>query len=235
MSHICKVRGGLGTQLMSLCTDYAEYGTHVTKILYCLQGYLPEHQKVMKTEVIGRKYLENILNFHSDITFIGDGGGKTSLALERLEHMLLFREDVLSLASIKEAKGFSDNILHVRKWDSDLLNDDDYKYLIDKYNCQHIITDNPEYCKTFGLKMSEDPENETLDWLRLANSSVTCTGPYSTFTLMAAFYNPNLDLKVLVKDEQYDEKIWGGNQKAQSNDRVVELFVKYLDNVSYVW
>ncbi len=73
---------------------------------------------------------------------------------------------------------------------------------------------------------------EGFDRLKLANSRTTCVGPFSTFTLMAAYFNPALELKV-VEPQEANGHVWGGNERIESGKRHLALFVKHLSNVSY--
>ncbi|MEC7085355.1 MAG: hypothetical protein VXW60_04395, partial [Bacteroidota bacterium] len=94
------------------------------------------------------------------------------------------------------------------------------------------VTDSVDHCKKFGLNYTDEPENTIGDWLKLANSRTTCVGPFSTFTLMAAYFNPALELKI-VEPQGANGHVWGGHERIESGKRHLALFVKHLSNVSY--
>jgi hypothetical protein len=228
---VSKIRGALGTQVMCLAIDIAEHEDNIDTISYNLSGYNEQHLKMLKLQVLGVEFLDRVLDLSFSPEYVKGPG--PSLNNKKIEFMLQNRDKVLKYSQAKKYDSFDGNVLHVRKWDSDLLDDDDYFQLIEKYNCKYVITDDAKYCERFNLQMNEDPENEVIDWLMLCNSDVTCVGPFSTFTLLAAFYNKKLNMKVCISEKNYDGRVWGGNGKENINKEVTKLFVKHLSNVNY--
>ncbi len=106
------------------------------------------------------------------------------------------------------------------------------KTILNDESIEHALKNITRACRSFGLNYTDDPEDTIGDWLKLANSRTTCVGPFSTFTLMAAYFNPALELKV-VEPQEANGHVWGGNERIESGKRHLALFVKHLSNVSY--
>ena len=225
------IRGGIGTQVLGFVINLAKYGKKITSVSYNTGGYPAEQRKIMKAGSV-QEYIDKCLDVLFPVEYNNVPNGKTILNDESIEYALKNITSAIFLAGPKNADGFNEPVLHVRKHDYDTLSDKRYFDLIAKYGCKNIITDSVEHCKQFGLKYTEDPEDTIGDWLKLANSDTTCVGPFSTFTLMAAYFNPNLQLKV-VEPQEANGHVWGGNERIDSGKRHLALFVKHLSNVSY--
>jgi len=226
------IRGGIGTQVLGFAVNLARYGNNITSVSYNTGNYPAEQRKIMKAGSV-QEYIGKCLDVIFPIEYNNVPHGKTILNDESIELALKEIMRVIFHAGPKETKGFSKPVLHVRKHDYDTLSDEKYFDLIKEYQCENIVTDSVEHCEQFGLKHTESPEDTVSDWLKLANSSTTCVGPFSTFTLMAAYFNPTLILKV-VEPQKANGHVWGGNERIESGKRHLALFVKYLSNVSYV-
>ena len=225
------IRGGIGTQVLGFVINLAKYGKKITSVSYNTGGYPAEQRKIMKAGSV-QEYIDKCLDILFPVEYNNVPNGKTILNDESIEHALKNITSTIFLAGPKNADGFLDPVLHVRKHDYDTLSDEQYSNLISKYKCKNIVTDSVEHCKQFGLNYTEDPEDTICDWLKLANSRTTCVGPFSTFTLMAAYFNPALELKV-VEPQEANGHVWGGNERIDSGKRHLALFVKHLSNVSY--
>jgi len=225
------IRGGIGTQVLGFVINLARYGDKITSVSYNTGDYPDEQRRIMKAGSV-QEYIDKCLDVLFPVEYNNVPNGKTVLNDESIEFALKNITRAIFLAGPKRTDGFLDPVLHVRKHDYDTLSDEQYSNLISKYKCKNIVTDSVEYCKQFGLKYTEDPEDTIGDWLKLANSDTTCVGPFSTFTLMAAYFNPNLELKV-VEPQEANGHVWGGNARIDSGKRHLALFVKHLSNVSY--
>ena len=225
------IRGGIGTQVLGFAINLARYGDKITSVSYNTGNYPAEQRKIMKAGSV-QEYIDKCLDIIFPIKYKNVPNGKTILNDESIEHALKNITRAIFYAGPKRAEGFDRPILHVRKHDYDTLSDQSYFDLITKYDCENIVTDSVDHCKKFGLNYTTEPENTIGDWLKLANSRTTCVGPFSTFTLMAAYFNPALELKV-VEPQEANGHVWGGHERIESGKRHLALFVKHLSNVSY--
>jgi len=225
------IRGGIGSQIMCMASDVAEHG-EVGQFAYSTGGYTRLHKKELKIQDLGKTYLQDTMNFEWEPSFIYDGTGKGNLGLPALKHMIAERDKVVSLVGPKEREGTELNIVHVRKYDADQLDEDQYWDLIEEHDCSKLITDDPEWCERFyWLEKSEDPHNVVEDWLMLANSTAVCVGGFSTFTLMAAYFNPNLEVKITFGEGNRTNRLWGGERKTHLNNLILDIFTA-LPNVT---
>lgn len=223
------IRGGIGSQIMCMASDVAEHGA-VGQFAYSLTGYTRLHKKELKLEDLGKTYLQDTMNFEWEPSFIYDGTGKGNTGISALKHMIAQRDKVVSMVSPKEREGTESNIVHVRKYDADQLDEEEYWMLIEDHDCTRLITDDPAWCERFELETSET-SNPAEDWLMLANSKATCVGGFSTFTLMAAYFNPDLEVKLTFGEGNRVNRLWGGERKTELNKRILDIFTR-LPNVT---
>lgn len=211
-----------------MASDVAEHG-EVGQFAYSTGGYTRLHKKQLKLEDLGKTYLQDTMNFEWEPSFIYDGTGKGNLGIPALKHMIAERDKVLDLVSAKEAEGTESNIVHVRKYDADQLDEEEYWMLIEEHGCTKLITDDPAWCERFELDTTIS--SPTQDWLMLANSQATCVGAFSTFTLMAAYFNPDLEVKITFGEGNRVNRLWGGERKTDLNKTILDIFTR-LPNVT---
>ena len=224
------LRGGLGTQILSFLLNLSVHGRSLRRVFYNHSEVL-QQQKIWDYSYQKNQYIDSCLNTHT-LQHISSTSGKTRLTPKAIEHILINRDNILPLVNPKSStQTFSESVLHVRKKDFDTIQDEIYVEYIKRYNIKNIITDDKDYCKKFNLNI--EPLTDIEEWLSLANSKIECLGGYSTFTLSAAFMNPDLNLKIIPSD------YWHCGQEAATSSRIaegmqfVDLFVTNLKNVEY--
>lgn len=232
MEKVAVIRGGLGSQIILLAMEIA-LGRNIEIVVYSLTGYNSFHLKVVKKEDIGKEYLQYALDCSIPLEYKRFPADKAQMNSRKFAAIFANKEHVDNIIKPKKYKPFDGNVMHIREWDSKVLSEKENSFWIDAYDCKYGITDNLDYASQFNVEIVGSPTDGGLeDWLMLANSAVTCVGPPSMFTLSAAYFNPNLQLKI-VKPTDASDRVFGGEYRVKTLNKTAEYFIKNLENVTY--
>ncbi len=198
------IRGGLGTQIMSIFAVYAhaiEHNNTVDKIWHNGGGYGPI------TKDTNIMFYEDVLKFKNTPKFeMIDGRNKTSAFREPytsliLKHWYKILDNVYAPGKGQNHK----NIIHIRQLDRAFVNQEQWAFLKNKFPDYEIIGD------------EEENANDTVeDWHTIFGANQVI-GSYSAYTLSAAMLNKNLNLKIIspafCNRSIMDEQSWNAVRK----------------------
>ena len=122
-------------------------------------------------------------------------------------------------------------VLHTRTKDRQLISRNEYIYYMNKFDSGIIIGDDSKFCKS----LTEENDNWSLsnnetsvnDWLSLATGNNKVISSFTTYTLAAAYFNPNSKFYILKNDP---------NKLVRNSDwETVDYFIKEFNNLEYVY
>ena len=218
------IRGGLGTQILSLYACYAiaiEKNQTVDKLIFN-QGFYSSAVKDPNIVFVG-----NILGFRNKPECATvNGTNKTSPFMKSnvdliIKHWNAIQQEVFLLKKYEQT---NENILHIRQLDRALVSLDKYDKLFYSDINYTVVSDDPLVYKRYGLECVDDTMN---DWERIISAS-NVVGGYSTFTLLAGMLNPNLQLSI-VREEDSNSHMLSENDWSALN-----MYVKAFPNIEWV-
>lgn len=218
------IRGGLGTQILSLYTCYAlalENKTSVDKIYFNGGNYSPF---VKDQNII---FFDDLLSFKDKpvVEFI-NGTNKTS-PFNQSNIKLLFKhwEEIQTLVCLKKSYRQSLwDVLHIRQLDRALVSIDKFDSIREKSILRwKIISDDPAVCSKYNL---EKTDGTISDW-----ETVLCAnkvlGGYSTFTLLAAILNPKMQLDIISRENCIPGIL------SDSDWEAINMYVDEFENIKF--
>jgi len=186
------VRGGLGTQILSVYAAYAlaiERGTTVSHIKFNTGNYPRNDHN------LDRIYIDDILEFESRPEISSINGTNKTLPFKEpqfsllLKHWNQIKTKVWLKSEIKNQT--NETIIHIRQTDRPLVAIEKFDRLINSFPQRPIIiSEDKSVIDRYGLESMSDA---LVDWKRILNAQ-SVYGAYSTFTMLAAALNPDQKL-----------------------------------------
>lgn len=234
---IYNVRGGLGTQVLSLFAAYAAqiqlrydkpglvFATPIDTIILNKGGYPAGVLDV------GTMFFEDVVEFvdHHYLPkySVSDGTDKLSSFREPNISNILNHWVSLSNGIVRKKSDITPNgnsILHVRQIDRPLVSMSIYRALYRNNHSDYIvITDSEAVRHDFGGHMY----TAIADWRTLINAK-SVLGGYSTFTLLAGMLNRDLEVNIICKEQSVQKMM------APEDWSAVDRYVEAFDNINWV-
>ena len=187
------VRGGLGTQILSLYAGYAlaeETGKTIGEVVFNSGGYPPE---ALANGDIDRVYFDDLLEFADRPNIISKPGTQKTSAFHEPNLSLLFKhweklqEKVwLKLQFVKSAR----ELIHIRQGDRTLVPIDMFDQLVEQKPYAKIISDRTWVYERYNAPQSFDVIK---DWRAIISSRNIYAG-FSTYVLLSGMLNPTQDV-----------------------------------------
>jgi len=186
------IRGGLGTQILSVYAAYAlaiEQRITISNIKFNGGNY-PRND-----HDLDRIYIDDLLEFESRPNISSINGTNKTLPFKEPQFSLLLKhwDEVKTKVWLKPAikNQTNETIIHIRQTDRPLVAIEKFDSLIESFpNHPIIISEDESVIQRYKLQ----PVSDALaDWKRILNAK-TVYGAYSTFTLLAAALNPDQKL-----------------------------------------
>ena len=216
------IRGGLGTQILSLYACYAiaiENNETVDK-LYFNHGFYSSETK--EPNII---FVDKIVRFRKKPEFvIVQGTNKTSPFTHRnvnliVKHWKRIQEEVFLKKSIQQT---NERIIHIRQKDRALVAIEKFDKLIT--NDITVISDDPSVYQRYNIEAVDDTIS---DWEKICSADIV-VGGYSTYTLIAGMMNPNMNLYIIRKEDC--------NSRLLSDDdwNALNIYVSAFSNIRWI-
>jgi hypothetical protein len=221
------VRGGLGTQILSLYACYAiaiENNLTIDRLIFNHGFYPPEIAKLKDANVI---FVDNILEFRNKPEYVTiNGTNKTSPFTPTNVGLIIKHWDAIQKEIFlkKKYEQTNEHILHIRQKDRALVLLDRFDSLVYSDNNYTIISDDAAVYQRYNIKAADDTID---DWERII-SAKSVTGGYSTFTLLAGMLNPNLKLYIVRKENSVSHLL------SDSDWNAVDRYVNAFSNIEWV-
>lgn len=218
------IRGGLGTQILSLYACYAiaiEKNQTVDKLIFNHGFYSSE------TKDPNIVFVDSILGFRNKPEYaIVYGTNKTSPFIKSnvsliIKHWNAIQQEVFLL---KQYEQTNENILHIRQLDRALVSLDKFDKLFYSDINYTVVSDDPLVYKRYGLEYVDDTMN---DWERIISAS-SVVGGYSTFTLLAGMLNPKLKLSIVRKENSNSHML------SENDWSALDMYVEAFPNIEWV-
>lgn len=223
------IRGGLGTQIMSIFAAYAiaiETGNTVDKFIFNTGNYPPGVNDV------GVWFADDFLEFKNRpaVEFC-KGTNKTSAFKEPnvsliLKHWERIKEEV-HIKPRLIVDNNSDFVLHIRQADRPIVSMDKYDALVSQLDLLGplvIVSDEEAVLKRYDVDRNNDTTVD--DWLLVLNSFRTIGG-YSAYTLVAAMLNPNTELFIINRENSNADLL------LESDWAAINKYVDFFPNIHW--
>ena len=216
------IRGGLGTQILSLCACYAiaiEKNQTVTKLIFNHGSYTTE------TKDPNIVFVDSIINFKNKPEYaIVNGTSKTSPFIRSnanlvIKHWNAIRQEIFLKKKYEQT---NEKIVHIRQKDRAMVSIDKFDKLIS--NDTVVISDDPLVYKRYGIEAIDDTIG---DWERMC-SAASVIGGYSTYTLIASMLNQNLELSIVRKEDSVS------NMLSEEDWNVLYMYVDHFPNINWI-
>ena len=238
------IRGGLGTQVLQFVNVYADAlnkGLTDEKLEITLN--FGNYDKWFYTNpgnhTVDLDFLSALFDF-SPFPIIKNKIGthkSNCFNMKSAKNMVKYRETIVDLLKLRSQSfvPFSkEYVVHTRTKDRQLISTKEYIESIgnfDSSQCGYIIGDDSTFCKSLvstntNWKLS-DNETSVNDWLALATGKNKVVSSFTTYTLSAAYFNPNSKFYIL----KYDPY----NMVSKSDWDTVEYFVQEFNNLEYAY
>lgn len=223
------VRGGLGTQILSLYTCYAiakENNTTVNKILFNTGGYWQNSDIIMDED---RIFFDDFLTFKKrpEITTV-IGTNKTNPFKEPNVSLLLKWWENINESEVSlnlngcDYVNYGKTVIHVRQSDRPLIPIEVYDEEIRYHKNPIILSEDKSVHKRYGIT----PTNDTIkDWMTIYQAH-TVIGGFSSFALLAGMWNPNLNVyffNKLLANPNVSFDVWN----------IIHKFVEKFPNINW--
>lgn len=218
------VRGGLGTQILSLYACYAiaiEKGQTVDRLIFNHGFYSSE------TKDPNIIFVDSILEFRNKPEYaIINGTNKTSPFTPTNVGLIIKHWDDIQQEIFlkKKYEQTNERILHIRQKDRALVSLDRFDSLVYSDDNYTIISDDPVVYQRYNIKAKD---NTMDDWERII-SAKSVTGGYSTFTLLAGMLNPNLELSIVRKENSISHLL------SDSDWNAIDRYVCAFSNIQWI-
>jgi hypothetical protein len=216
------IRGGLGTQILSLYACYAiaiEKNETVDKLLFN-HGFYSSDTK--EPNII---FVDKIVRFKQKPEFvIVQGTNKTSPFTTQnvnliIKHWDRIQQEVLPKKKLEQT---NERIIHIRQKDRALVPIEKFDKLIT--SDVTVISDDPLVYQRYGIEAVDDTVK---DWERICSATMVMGG-YSTYTLLAGMLNPNMKLYFIRKEDCVSRMLSGEDWNA------LDMYVNAFDNINWV-
>ena len=196
----CNVRGGLGTQILSLYTAYAmaeEAGVPMGRVMFNTDNYPPES---MKNNDINRIYFDDLLEFANRPEIYSVSGTAKTNAFHVGNIKILLRnwdklQEKVWLRS--KPKTLNRELIHIRQGDRALVNIEKFDKLISHKPDAVVISDKTWVYDRYKIK----PTNDVLiDWYEVFRSKVVYAG-FSSYVLLSGMFNKEQEVYFFGKDK----------------------------------
>jgi len=240
------IRGGLGTQVLQFVNVYAdalEKGLTDERLEITLN--FGNYDKWFYTNpgnhIVDLDFLSLLFDYKSFPTIKHKTGTDKSncFNIKSAINMVKYRKKIIDLMEFRSHSFIPFNteyVIHTRTKDRQLISRKGYIECMNKidrilYNSGIIIGDDAEFCKSlirvntsWGLS---DNETSVNDWLALATGNNTVISSFTTYTLAAAYFNPNSKFYILKSDPN--------NLVRKEDWDTVEYFIQEFNNLEYAY
>jgi len=215
---IYNIRGGLGTQLMSLFAVYADARIKNIEVSGIILNF-GHYTWKLKEHSTNIDFITPTVTIGNDPKIIyKDGTNKIRFTQLYYSEVILHNINFIrAFIKVRHTdRNFAYPVLHCRQLDAAHTSLTEYIRIADEilnnFNNLVIIGDDREKClevaKRTQATMSGYADNDYMDtvleWSALSESGY-CVGGYSIFTLAAAVLNPHLELKLIrAKDPRWE-------------------------------
>ena len=238
------IRGGLGTQVLQFVNVYADAlnkGLTNEKLEITLN--FGNYDKWFYTNpgnhIVDLDFLSALFDF-SPFPIIKNKIGthkSNCFNMKSAMNMVKYRETIIDLMKFRSYSFVPFNkeyVLHTRTKDRQLISRKEYiEYIgnFDSSQCGYIIGDDSTFCESLvssntNWKLS-DNETSVNDWLALATGENKVVSSFTTYTLSAAYFNPNSKFYILKNDPN--------NMVSSTDWDTVEYFIQEFNNLEYAY
>ena len=240
------IRGGLGTQVLQFVNVYAdalEKGLTDEKLEITLNfgNYDDWFYSNPGNHIVDLDFLSLLFDYEPFPNIKNTIGTNKSncFNINSATKMVKYREEIINLMNFRSYPFVPFNkeyVIHTRTKDRQLISKKEYIYYMSKIerlglNSGIIIGDDREFCESLVRENSSwrlsDNETSVNDWLALATGKNIVISSFTTYTLAAAYFNPNSKFYILKSDP---------NKLVRKSDwETVEYFIKEFNNLEYAY
>tara|TARA_R110000850_G_scaffold5483_4_gene22695 strand:+ start:547 stop:1293 length:747 start_codon:yes stop_codon:yes gene_type:complete len=235
------IRGGLGTQVLQFVNVYAdalEKGLTDDRLEITLNfgNYDDWFYSNPGNHIVDLDFISLLFDFEPFPNIKNKIGTNKSNCFNKKSaiNMVKYRDKIIDLMKFK-SYSFTpfdkEYVLHTRTKDRQLISRNEYIYYMNKFDSGIIIGDDSKFCKS----LTEENDNWSLsnnetsvnDWLSLATGNNKVISSFTTYTLAAAYFNPNSKFYILKNDPK--------KLVRNSDWETVDYFIKEFNNLEYAY
>ena len=238
------IRGGLGTQVLQFVNVYSEIlekGLIDEELYITLNfgNYDDWFYSNPGNHIVDLDFLSLVFDYESFPNIRSRVGTNkfNCFNIKSAIRMTKYRDIIIDLMKFRVHSFNTFNkeyVIHTRTKDRQLISRKDYIQYIDKFNSTQsgtIIGDDKTFCQSLVKINPEwelsDNETPVEDWLALATGKNKIISSFTTYTLAAAYFNPNSKFYILKNDP---------NKLVRKSDwETVDYFIKEFNNLEYTY